>query len=1158
MQNPLHQAPKAHQPLFWRWRSPWRLLWVSLALLSCSPQPPVILEASIQLTQATEGLTPIACSAVAQGSAGPLTATLTVALTEEELSAPSCPVEVLTSARGHNPNEPLTAPEGAIMMGATEAGTEAGAEAGAESGAESGTESGAPPVTPPLTVEGILSPDARCVRAPLERVTQDGDLSYFEGLVTFGPHLPGELLYYRLEVKDSSGRRATYPRETLGVLDVGSVSAPLTLEQITPRSGPSTLQTDVLIKGEGFTRADTLTLTLDGTPLSGVEVISRHLLKARVAQGPAGRAGTLVIQSAGRQAELSEAFLWRAPPLIRAVTPPSGPYDTEVELLVEVDDLVLSGAQTAELQVNGEPVEPLDGPLADHPPLQRLGDPTADPRAGASIAFRVTLPPGPEPLVELVVTGADGQRATATYERHHAPRLDEVSPATGPDAPPQWIALRGAHMRLPGAVWFNDRQALAVELNSEGTLARVLTPLHPGGLTRVRYVNPDGQYGELEGGYRFIGPPLIESADPPEISRCGGGLLTLFGLNLSAGMRVYFNGVEGEVLEVNEEGTEAQVRAPSGEPGPLSLVVLSEDGRRAQRADLLTYGVQPVINSVSPAEAPVWGGTTVQVTGSDLERGGRALIGGVNAERSDLISSGCDSLLEVVVPPNSEGLQDLSYRSQQGQTSTLSEAILYVSPRFEPDEGLKAGYTNLKLTGVDLREGLMVRFNEAPPRAVTRISDEEWLIVTPPSVTFGPSRVSIYNTDGRGLDSTELYRVNSIVSGPPDELNAPGDCNDARAADLNGDGVDDLVLAMGSSSPSGVLNQQDLVFMGSASGAFTRRDDAFPAGLIGNGMNVRVGDLDADGDLDLLMINLFSERNFVLLNQGGGRFLEDPAFSFGQPSYDGGLFDADGDGDLDIFLMQTGDADPVLNASEGPERLFLREGSAWRERSDEVDFDLLDVHDHDMNNADLNGDGLDDVIIVVDNLPQSFPGASNRVLLNRGGGVFERVPSPINNYPGDWLDVAVTDLDGDGNLDVILPQDYIEGISVPNTPAVAVFMGDGQGGLSDESFRIHGMPPLPSFGATPVDIDADGDQDLLVAVYGLSFSDGTVDAFESVLLLNDGAGDLFEANASIQGGFGLTATTHFEPVDLEGDGRLDVLECAAEGASRLWHQRQEP
>jgi len=198
------------------------------------------------------------------------------------------------------------------------------------------------------------------------------------------------------------------------------------------------------------------------------------------------------------------------------------------------------------------------------------------------------------------------------------------------------------------------------------------------------------------------------------------------------------------------------------------------------------------------------------------------------------------------------------------------------------------------------------------------------------------------------------------------------------------------------------------------------------------------------------------------------------------------------------------------------------------------------------------------VVIVVDNLSEGFSTSSHRLLINRGGGVFERVESPLKQYPGDFLDVSVGDFNGDGHVDVVMPQDYIEGFSVPNTPPVVLFLGDGRGGLTDASANINGMPPLPAYGATPLDIDADGDLDLIVAVFGLSYTDGSVDPFQSVLLLNDGAGQLYEANASFLEGVPLSPSAHFEPVDLERDGRLDMLECAAEGASRLWRQRQEP
>ena len=302
------------------------------------------------------------------------------------------------------------------------------------------------------------------------------------------------------------------------------------------------------------------------------------------------------------------------------------------------------------------------------------------------------------------------------------------------------------------------------------------------------------------------------------------------------------------------------------------------------------------------------------------------------------------------------------------------------------------------------------------------------------------------------------------------------------------------------------------------------------------------------------MINLFSERNFVWQNQGSNQWRESMNFPITGPHYDGGIFDADGDGDPDVFLMRTGDE--IDNELYGPEQLFINTNGTWTEQSEQIDFNLADVHDHDMNDADLNGDGLIDVVIVVDNLPGSFPGASNRILINRGNGRFDRINSDINRYPGDWLDVVLADMNGDTYIDIVLPQDYIEGISIANTPPIVMFWGNGDGTFTDASEQIINMPPLPAFGAQAHDIDQDGDMDLMVAVYGISYADGSIEPFESVLLLNDGTGQLIEANASFDT-MSLTPSANFVLIDLDTDGDLDMIECAAESQSRIWRQRED-
>jgi len=262
----------------------------------------------------------------------------------------------------------------------------------------------------------------------------------------------------------------------------------------------------------------------------------------------------------------------------------------------------------------------------------------------------------------------------------------------------------------------------------------------------------------------------------------------------------------------------------------------------------------------------------------------------------------------------------------------------------------------------------------------------------------------------------------------------------------------------------------------------------------------------------------------------------------------------DADGDLDVFLLQTGS--PENNAVDGPEQLYVNQGGGrFVEDSAGVYFALSDVHDHDMAFGDLDGNGLPDVVVVVDSLSDTFRGTQNRVLLNRDGRRFEFVPAPFNDVPGDWLHAELADLDGDGDLDVVLPQDFVEGVSRLGTPAIGVYLNDGAARFEPAHERIHGFPRLPVFEAVAYDVDQDGDLDLLVAVYGLLFADGEIDSAASTVLLNDGTAN-FHESASAFAQNPRIATADFGPADFDGDGDVDLVECAARGESRLWIQAE--
>ncbi len=124
------------------------------------------------------------------------------------------------------------------------------------------------------------------------------------------------------------------------------------------------------------------------------------------------------------------------------------------------------------------------------------------------------------------------------------------------------------------------------------------------------------------------------------------------------------------------------------------------------------------------------------------------------------------------------------------------------------------------------------------------------------------------------------------------------------AADLNGDGRQDLYVANDQTPNQLWLNQGDGTFFNDALllGCAVNRDGDAEAS-----MGVDAADFDFDGDLDLFMTHLTRESNTLYVNDGKGLFhdrstqsgLATP--SWGSTGFGTSFLDYDNDGQLDIF-----------------------------------------------------------------------------------------------------------------------------------------------------------------------------------------------------------------------------------------------------------------
>jgi VCBS repeat protein len=283
-----------------------------------------------------------------------------------------------------------------------------------------------------------------------------------------------------------------------------------------------------------------------------------------------------------------------------------------------------------------------------------------------------------------------------------------------------------------------------------------------------------------------------------------------------------------------------------------------------------------------------------------------------------------------------------------------------------------------------------------------------------------------------------------------------------------------------------------------------------PDGIAGPCMNAAAGDADGDGDLDLALAMEF-QPNVLLLNDGKGIFANGSVRlpRTAHDSEDVAFADFDRDGDLDLVLVSEDDRKDELYLNDGAGR--------FADASDRL------VPD-DVSNAlavlDLNGDGAPDVLtgnIGVD-----------RALINDGRGNFR--DETAQRWPQDGgesrtQDLEVADVDGDGDLDVLVGNEGQDQLYLNAGGRLVDATAGRLPARADETREIRAG-----------DVDGDGDLDLVVGNVRFVLQESAQD----YLLLNDGKGVFTTADPAR---FPEDARSNFtsQLVDLDADGDLDVV-----------------
>ncbi|MFZ2159588.1 MAG: VCBS repeat-containing protein, partial [Bradyrhizobium sp.] len=280
--------------------------------------------------------------------------------------------------------------------------------------------------------------------------------------------------------------------------------------------------------------------------------------------------------------------------------------------------------------------------------------------------------------------------------------------------------------------------------------------------------------------------------------------------------------------------------------------------------------------------------------------------------------------------------------------------------------------------------------------------------------------------------------------------------------------------------------------------------------------NVSIGDLNGDGNLDILLVKgrHWSLMSRVLLGDGRGHF--PIASNLGETpyrSYSGRLVDIDGDGDLDVVLSNDTPERKVIYLNDGKGHFHV--GSAYGQ----AEWDTRNA-----SVADLNGDGQPDIIVA----NRTDKGA-NYICLNKAKGRFDADCIPFSHESATTITAA--DFNHDRLIDLAVPhrdggQSY-------------VYLASAEAAYSNLRRVPFGPPDAAIRMAEGTDLNGDDFLDIVaiderrgVAIY-FGQKDGT---FSSGMALYSGKVTPYALAVS----------------DLNRDGRMDIVVGNVEAPSTIY------
>lgn len=253
------------------------------------------------------------------------------------------------------------------------------------------------------------------------------------------------------------------------------------------------------------------------------------------------------------------------------------------------------------------------------------------------------------------------------------------------------------------------------------------------------------------------------------------------------------------------------------------------------------------------------------------------------------------------------------------------------------------------------------------------------------------------------------YDVEKLL---PHKLSEDGPCS--VVADFDGDGVSEVVIGGSLGNSAQLLRLQGQNWLAS--------NKPFWSSIAANeNHHMNAFDADGDGDLDLYISNGGNESiaagnewlvDQLLINDGAGNFTLDAKLpNIGINTTASVALDIDGDQDQDLVVLA---GHKIGQYPSSHDSYILENKDGVFVKNNDLAIGLEDVGlVSDVVKIDYNGDGNEDVVTVG---PWSIP----HVLLGNGSKLRLDTPTELASMSSWWTSIAKGDFDGDGREDLVL------------------------------------------------------------------------------------------------------------------------------------------